>query len=204
MKDFSHMINKKYGQLTVTEVLPPNNANRKVIAVCECGKTKEYQLTKIRIGATISCGCYAKKASSLRNSTHGGSQNNSLYEVWHSMKTRCLNNNSQAYKHYGGRGIAVCDTWKKDFKCFSDWALLNGYSKGLQLDRINNEDGYSPLNCRFVSSKVNNNNTSRNRVIQFNGMNKTLSQWSDFIGVNYTTLHQRLKKGWGLQRALSN
>ena len=87
-----------------------------------------------------------------------------LYDVWKSMKYRCHNPNNRVYKYYGGRGIAVCRGWLNNFKAFYDWAISNGYEKGLQLDRENNDSDYKPSNCRFVTSAVNNQNKRNNKL----------------------------------------
>lgn len=78
-----------------------------------------------------------------------------IYGVWASMVKRCENPNCIGYKNYGGRGISVDETWRKDPKAFCEWAIKNGYKKGLQLDRINNNGNYTPDNCHFVSQKEN-------------------------------------------------
>jgi len=74
------------------------------------------------------------------------------------MKNRCNNANHPYYKAYGGRGIAICEEWSKSFLCFEKWALANGYEESLELDRRDNDKGYSPTNCRFVTHKENCNN----------------------------------------------
>ena len=78
-----------------------------------------------------------------------------LYCVWHNMKTRCYNPKRKAYKYYGGRGITVCDEWLFDFEAFYTWAINNGYKKGLQIDRENNDKNYNPENCRFITPREN-------------------------------------------------
>ena len=87
-----------------------------------------------------------------------------LCSVWSDMKTRCYNSNQKSYKHYGGRGIIVCEEWTGDFKCFYDWAIKNGYKKGLQIDRINNDGNYEPDNCRFVTTAENCRNSRQTKL----------------------------------------
>ena len=95
-----------------------------------------------------------------------------LYEVWKVMKKRCYNPNCKSYKNYGGRGIMIYYEWKDDFKKFYDWTMLNGYKKGLTIDRIDNDGNYEPSNCRFAT-----------RIIQGRNRRKQKNNTSGFVGV---------------------
>lgn len=83
-----------------------------------------------------------------------------LYQVWLAMKGRCYNKRNPAYKNYGGRGIAVCGEWLDDFKAFYTWCHKNGYSSGLEIDRVDNDGNYEPSNCRIVINLINQRNKS--------------------------------------------
>ena len=89
--------------------------------------------------------------------THGKSSTK-LYKKWEDLKSRCLNKNNRNFHNYGGRGITVCIEWLKDYMNFYNWAVLNGYTEGLQIDRINNDGNYEPNNCRFITHAENNRN----------------------------------------------
>ena len=93
-----------------------------------------------------------------------------LYNVWKEMRQRCNNPKHNHYKRYGGRGITVCKEWD-DPEAFYNWAVNNGYKEGLTLDRINNDKGYSPDNCRWVTVKEQCKNRSSNHLISFMGKN---------------------------------
>lgn len=95
------------------------------------------------------CGCLRGK-----NIIHGESDTK-LYSIWKAMKKRCNNKNSSDYKYYGGRGIEVCPDWQNDFKSFKKWAVENGFKENLKLDRIKNNEGYSPDNCQFITHAKN-------------------------------------------------
>ena len=123
---------------------------------------------------------------------HGQSKTK-LYGVWEGIKRRCLNKNDKYYFNYGGRGIDICNEWIK-FSPFMKWSLLNGYKEGLQIDRIDNNKGYYPNNCRFVIRKINQNNMRNNvKITAFNEI-KNLSEWADDprCKVKYNTLLYRI------------
>ena len=128
--------------------------------------------------------------------THGACCDHpDLYGVWCSMKSRCENPNRVKFKDYGHRGIKVCEEWHDSWE-FVKWALSNGYSKGLQLDRIDNNHGYSPSNCRWVTPKQNSRNRRNNKFLTINGVEKCVAEWCETIPVSqYTVYHWIRTKG---------
>lgn len=145
--------------------------------------------------------------------------NTRLNIIYHNMKERCCNPKRKSYKDYGGRGVTVCEEWlnpqkvnvgNNAYNCtagwvsFKKWALENGYSENLTLDRIDNSKGYSPENCRWVSYEVQCNNTRRNRYITYMGKTKTLSQWCKELGLPYNKVNDRLNEShWSVEKAFS-
>lgn len=132
---------------------------------------------------------------------HGGKKEH-LYMVWCTMKQRCLNPNNKQYAYYGGRGIAICDEWVNDYSAFREWATDNGYQKGLQIDRIDNDGNYEPSNCRWVDRITQSNNKSSNIVLEYNGKSQTLQQWSEEIGVSTDALYYRYHEGKSAEEIL--
>lgn len=124
-----------------------------------------------------------------------GLRNTKLFRIWSNMKNRCTNPNCEHFDRYGGRGITICDEWQKNFIAFYEWSISNGYSDNLTLDRKNNDKGYSPDNCRWVTSKTQANNTSRCKFITIDGERKTMREWCDITGVNYNTARDRINRG---------
>lgn len=194
----SEYIGKKYGRLTIIEFMPSirsgGQLKRMVIALCECGKRKEFLLSSLTRNLTKSCGCYRLEELSKNKFKHGQS-NSELYSVWAGMKRRCYNQNEISYKHYGARGISVCDEWVDNFQAFYSWAINNGYSKGLEIDREDNDGNYSPENCRWVTPLVNSRNRSISKIIEFNGQKRSAGEWAEITGINYGTLISRLNRG---------
>jgi len=167
------------------------------IYMCKCGKMVEYPIKLIKSGGRYSCGC-SKFKPNKKNEKHGLSKH-PLYRVWATMKNRCYNEKEPAYKDYGFRGVKICDQWVNNPQAFIEWGLKNGYKKGLQLDKDirAKELGipallYSPETCLFVSQKQNCNQRRSSRIIEYNGQLKTLAQWSEITGLNFTTIKSRL------------
>jgi hypothetical protein len=127
---------------------------------CHCSNEFIAQTFHIKNGNTKSCGCLRKELL-----TKHGMRNHKLYGVIYGMIKRCTNPNNKDFPLYGGRGIKVCEEWTNDRVSFFNWALANGYEAGLTIDRIDNNRGYEPSNCRWVTMKVQNRNK---RVIQSN------------------------------------
>lgn len=134
--------------------------------------------------------------------THGLKKSNKrLYRVWTDMRARCSLITHQAFHHYGSRGIRVCTEWQ-DFAVFHKWAIENGYTQGLSIERINVDGNYEPSNCKWATQKQQNNNKTDNRYITFQGVTKTLMQWTEEYGLNYYTIWSRIQRGWTIEDAI--
>ena len=130
--------------------------------------------------------------------THGLSRAR-LYYVWKNIKNRCCRTCHATYKWYGGRGITICDEWKNDPVAFIAWCKSHGYKDGLQIDRIDNDKGYSPDNCRFVTPKENLQNTSTNVRLTYRGETRTIAEWSEQLGLPYAVIRERYCHGWDIE-----
>lgn len=125
---------------------------------------------------------------------HGGCRGGKLtplYRRWAGMKVRCHSESSVAYGSYGARGIRVCEEWRNSFASFESWALKSGFSQSLQLDRIDNDRGYSPDNCRWVTSERNCANRRRSVILP---SGETTSQVAVRLGLSPQAIRHRLKK----------
>jgi hypothetical protein len=118
-----------------------------------------------------------------------------VYSTWAGMMQRCKPTYKRACDYYD-RGIRVCLEWRNSFETFYEWAMENGYSDNLQIDRRDNNQGYYPWNCRFVTAQVNASNTRRNHFLTINNQTKTLQEWANEIGINAHTLRLRMRRGW--------
>lgn len=187
---------EKYGKLTVVELAIDGNANkRKWLCKCECGGDKITSEDNLKRGHCKSCGClYSKIGGKSKHGTERGESKTRLYKIWSRMIWRCERPNYKYFKDYGGRGIAVCSDWH-NFKLFKEWANNNGYSEYLSLDRIENDKGYSPDNCRWATAKQQANNRRNNVKVFYQGEERTIAEWADKFGFNYPRFYQALKRG---------
>jgi hypothetical protein len=118
-----------------------------------------------------------------------------LYRIWTAMRYRCYGKGCDSYDRYGGRGIKVCDEWNGSFVPFRDWAMENGYTDELTLDRVDNDGNYEPGNCRWTTYQAQSENRKNTRWVEINGVTKTMAQWSYATGIHIATLHRRYHSG---------
>ena len=131
---------------------------------------------------------------------HGG-HGTRLYSIWRGMTTRCNIKNTDYYKHYGGKGVKVCDEWK-DFPAFYEWATANGYRENLTIERKDVNGDYCPENCCWIPLSEQMKNTTRTVLITYNNITKNQKEWANDIGISPDTLKYRIKK-YGIEKALT-
>ena len=165
------LVGEKFGRWTVMSKAKNKGKNTAWNCLCECGIERSVLTYNLTSGKSSSCGCGQKEAASKVNTTHG-KRNTKLYGVYSGMKQRCYNENSPAYKYYGGKGVYICKEWLDDFMNFYNWAKDNGYGKGMSIDRIDPNGNYEPDNCRWAD-----------RVTQNTNQRKSSANTSGFVGV---------------------
>ena len=189
----NRLIGERFGRLTVHDFSHINDkGNIFWECICDCGQIVTVCGGSLTSGNTKSCGCYSRDLTRKRFTKHGMSYDR-LYNIWNGMIFRCENYKSTEYGLYGGRGISVCEEWK-DYAAFFHWAMDNGYDEDLTLDRINNDDGYYPDNCRWVDFVDQANNRRSNRFITYLGDRHTISEWARLLDIPYHRLHQRINR----------
>lgn len=196
---------QKFGTLTAIRVVGSDSKNRALWeCVCECGAVVVKIGAELRSGHIKSCGDRSRHAIK-----HGGYKDR-LFKVYTAIKQRCCNPNYFQYKDYGGRGITICNEWLNDYGAFQEWAYKNGYTQeilpnGLNkwtIDRINNNKGYSPDNCRWITTQEQQFNKRDNVVLTFNGETMTATEWAHKLNLSPYIIWARLKSGWSVEETL--
>ena len=165
-----NMIGERYGRLVVIEKAPSDKYFNSVWRCkCDCGNEKNVLRMNLKKGLTKSCGCLHKeiaKEEGKKTATHGRATT-PAYRTWIAMVRRCTKMTDQAWFHYGGNGIDVCNRWKHSFENF--YEDMGDRPEGMTLDRINPFKGYSPDNCRWANPKTQANNTQL-KFLKENGL----------------------------------
>lgn len=198
-----YQVGQRYGRLTIIESAGEDKYQSKLWKCrCDCGNEIITASNRLGSGTTRSCGCL-----NLERIYKHGYANTHLYKVWWGMIDRCTNEKHQAYKRYGGRGITVCDEWKNDLETFVNWAKQNGGDNpDLQLDRIDNNKGYSPNNCRFVTRSENQNNKSSTRYVTYKGETLPAKIFAEKYvpWMPYSTFIRRVfENHWSIEKTIS-
>lgn len=192
---FRDLSGLRFGHLVVIERAGSTNAKKAIWKCqCDCGNISFVPTGSLKSGKTQSCGCYGYEMRLKANTTHGGKRER-LYRIWAGMKSRCYIESATGYKHYGGRGITVCDEWKDNYENFRKWALENGYSDGLTIERIDVNGNYEPSNCKWIAPEAQTRNTRHNVFITINGETKILTDWARIYNIPYKVVSTRLRKG---------
>lgn len=190
----------KYGKLTVISFVDVKNKKAYWLCECDCGNIVEISGIALRNGNTKSCGCLKH---THRDLGARGLSKTRINNIYHSIKQRCNNPNLPGYKDYGGRGIKICEEWNTSFLSFYDWAINNGYSDKLSIDRIDVNGNYEPNNCRWITHKKQMSNTRKNLKYTIDGETLCLSEWCEKYNMPYWTVLHRIQRGLDVKTALT-
>jgi hypothetical protein len=200
-------VGERFGRLTA---LGPAAERPKWLFVCDCGTEIVRHRDRVQDGRVQSCGCLLKdiaRENNRRYCLRHGRRHSPLYYRWRGMILRCHNPQNPQYARYGGRGIEVCKRWRDSFENFlKDMGDPVGErrTRDLQIDRIDNDRGYEPGNCRWVTSRENQNNRGNNVRITFRGETLTQQDWARRLGWGADTIANRLRSAnFTTEQALS-
>lgn len=195
-----------FNQWTIVEVLENKGIGKRMLRIrCSCGFIADRAFGSVVNGYSKSCGCAHYAAHSVRQTKHGHSKRKEAtetYMIWNSMKQRCVNPKNKGYKRYGGRGIQVCARWLESFDNFL--LDMGEHPKGMQLDRIDNNSGYSKENCHWVTSKENNRNKDSTLIIEFQGVKKPFTELLDHFKIVKRSVYSRMSKGMSRDEAIES
>lgn len=180
---------RKFGEWSVVRYV----GGSRWLCRCKCGREKTVDGYTLRKGSTTKCHRCASNKHGLSRTPE--------YKIWSDIKQRCFNPNEPNYKHYGARGIGMCQRWRNNFRNFLEDMGKRPSSK-MQIDRIDVNGDYCPKNCRWVTQKENVRNTTRNRKITIGGEEKCLAEWCELYGKTYCCVSARLCRGWDILSAL--
>ena len=191
----SFLEGQTFGRLTPLEYV----GQEYYACACACGGKSRTSGHNLQKGLSRSCGCLRNE---LRISIHTkhGMLSAKEYGVWTGMRHRCNSKTHPSFKDYGGRGITVCERWNDFANFMADMGPRP--SEKHSLDRIDNDQGYSPENCRWATASQQHRNTRANRTLTYAGVTKPLCEWAEERGIATTTLAHRLRTGWSAEAVL--
>lgn len=206
MAFLSDILGNTFDRLTVIE-RKGSNVRKEALWLCQCSCGNKTIVRGVHLihGRIKSCGCLKTEGTIKRMTKHGGYINGKKSRVLNThafMMQRCYNPNRPDYKHYGGRGITVKSEWH-DFVTFREWAFANGYREGLTIERIDFNGNYEPSNCMWIPRSEQPKNTRRNHVVTINDETYYISEWLRIKGIKMFTFYGRLRRGWSIERALT-
>ena len=193
---------KRFGRLVVKSYSHKKNKYNYWNCICDCGNSVIVSSGCLLSGTTLSCKCQ-RKENMLKSRLKHDSSKTRLYHIYNGMKKRCYDTKDINYKRYGERGIVICDEWldkENGFQNFKNWALSNGYSDNLSIDRIDNNGNYEPSNCRWANDKTQCRNRRSNRLITYNNQTKCISEWSEIFDIPAGKIWYRLSHGYDLNK----
>ncbi len=188
-------IGEKFARLTVTADLGIRKKITWVRVQCDCGTTMERNFAAVRNGNTTSCGCRQREVVGNMRRTHGRSRSDT-YNIWASMKWRCETN-----ERYVSRGITVCSRWNHSYENFL--ADMGERPPHMTIERIDNNKGYAPTNCKWATDAEQRRNKEKNMKITHNGITMCAADWNTLKGFPRNMVYSRIKLGWSVERALS-
>lgn len=184
------LIGHRYADCVVVEYAGYAGSKHRWRCLCDCGVGFEVVGHNLRSGITKSCGCRKRRNRPLL--THGLT-NTRAHGIWKAAKQRCFNANAHNYRHYGGRGVTMCDRWRDSFQAFFD--DMGECPDGMSLERIDHNGDYEPGNCRWATQAEQVRNTRRNLMVEHAGRVMTAKDYARETGAIYSTLCARLRTG---------
>lgn len=188
-----NLVGQRFGRLLVQQLFPTKPGPSKWVCICDCGNTTISFASNLLKGGAKSCGCILKETTRKRCTTHGKT-NTTEFNIWHSIKLRCLNPKNKAYKNYGGRGISIDIEWANSFEKFlSD--MGERPSREHTIERRDNNLGYCKSNCYWGTRKEQTDNRRVTVWLEYDGIRLPQSDWAKRLNAHPSSIAYKLKKG---------
>ncbi len=190
---------KRFGSFTVVKFVdknPGGQAARRFLCRCDCGSDRIYTVSHINSGQVKSCGCLTNHLIGEKNSTHGatrGGTRTKEYRTWKAIMDRCYLKTCESYRHYGARGITVCERWLESFENFLE--DMGSAPQGTSIERIKNHIGYFKENCCWATSDIQARNKRTNIFATHEGKTQCCLDWARELNIPHWTVLRRIKKG---------
>lgn len=211
MSKIKDLLGQAYDRLTVIGFSHSENGKTFWKCLCSCDANKPLDERKIHIikgkylqdGSTSSCGC--KKREHIKDVNKHGNYKprtnkpfySQLSNIWRTLVNRCHNPNYKRYRFYGAKGVYVCNEWRDNFEAFYEWSINHNYSKGMELNRLDQTKNYHPNNCEWVPKAISAGTTELNILVTIGNKKQCLAAWSrdPECEVEYATIRNRYHKG---------
>lgn len=203
MAKIRNLLNLRFGKLQVVELLPKRKFGNAIwLCKCDCGNTTEVIGSRLVSGKTHMCNQCLKIQRKKVGSNIGNRKR--LHDVFRRMRNRCYNPNCDVYKHYGERGIKICDDWLNDFDSFYDWAVRNGYEYGLSIERIDVNGNYCPKNCIWIPLKEQAHNRRDTVYVCFRNQKISLAKICNDLDIDYYKIASYINRTYGSKDNIQN
>ena len=199
----ANLLGQSFGRLLVVKrVSNSSDGHTRWACRCRCGNTKVVSVNNLRGGSVSSCGCFQRESARAKHLKHGY-RRHPLYGTWRQMVERCEEPTNENYRFYGARGIRVCSRWKSVAHFIAD---IGDRPPGMQLDRIDNDEGYRPGNVRWATALEQAQNRrlsqSSNRIA-IHGVVRSAAAWAALLGLSRQAMYGRLRRGWSIEDAIT-
>lgn len=190
-KRIDDLTNRRFGNWFVLGYVGYYTSRTAWLCRCDCGVERIVAGCGLTTGKSTNCGCVRY----VNHFKKHGMTDSAEHRIWRGILTRCYNKNHHSYQDYGGRGITVCQRWRDSFQAFYD-DMGPRPSPKHSINRINNNAGYEPDNCEWITNKEQSNNRRSNVLITLDGITLNINQWADRLRIRPSTLYSRVRLGW--------
>lgn len=202
-KQFLDLTGRRFARFEVIYYAGYSRGTSLWVCRCDCGTMRSVRVSKLTSGHSKSCGCLKIETTIKRSTKHGLARRGHVVPemgVWEKMRDRCYNPKSIGYHDYGGRGITICDRWRfgengmTGFACFYD-DMWPRPTSDYQIERIKNDIGYNPQNCKWATRAEQCRNRRSNVNIIIDGATRCMTDWCQLNGVHRSTAMKRIRRG---------